>query len=186
MLPIISAIRNEDDKIFVENTYMIYKERWYLTAYAILNSSDEANECVGETVCKLIGQLERIRDMSEIDGIAYMLIICRNVALDKYRRNRRKSEYEQSTNCLESRAVLDIVDRCAFVDNLLENEETLKKVEQIIEELPQMYRSVMNFKMTTDMTNRQMADALNVSSHRIEVWLNRARNRIIERLDEMK
>ena len=61
MLAIIMSIENSSDRAFVEDIYHLYSEKMYLIAYDILKNHHDAEDCVQETVVKIIDKIERFK-----------------------------------------------------------------------------------------------------------------------------
>ena len=61
MLAVIMAITDEDDRLFVETVFNKYSKKMYLIAVNILNNHEDAEDCVQDTIVKIIDQLDNFR-----------------------------------------------------------------------------------------------------------------------------
>ena len=64
MLPIILAINDEEDRIFVEDIYNQYGKKIYKVAFNILKNEADANDCFHDVIKIIIDNLERFRSAS--------------------------------------------------------------------------------------------------------------------------
>ena len=93
MLAIIIAIEDEDDRSFVETIFNKYAEKMYLEAVNILHNHADAEDCVQDTIVKIIDKLDRFKHAQQEDYLI-KVIPCRNTALNKYK---KKSTENKST-----------------------------------------------------------------------------------------
>jgi len=96
MLPIILAINDEVDRKFVEGIYNQHGKKIYKIAFDILKNEADANDCFHDVIKIIIDDLERFRSASH-EHLANLLVKCtRNVALNKYNREKRRRAIETS------------------------------------------------------------------------------------------
>lgn len=94
MLAIIMAIEDEDDRLFLEMIFNKYSKKMYLIAANILNNHDDAEDCVQDTFVKIIDKLDCFRNAYQEDRlIKLIVIVCRNTALDKYKKTSEEQTY---------------------------------------------------------------------------------------------
>lgn len=67
MLAIIMAIEDEDDRSFVETIFNKYAEKMYLEAVNILHNHADAEDCVQDTIVKIIDKLDRFKHAQQED-----------------------------------------------------------------------------------------------------------------------
>ena len=92
MLEIIMAIEDEDDRSFVESLYNKYKGKMKQIAYEILQNEHDAQDCGHETVIIIIDKLERFKGTNDEESLKGLIsVVCRNKAIDKYRKNKRQN-----------------------------------------------------------------------------------------------
>ena len=79
MLAIIMAIENEQDRLFVESIFNMYSEKMYLIAMDIINNHYDAEDCVHDTIVKIIDKMERFKQANREDYLIKLIVItCRN------------------------------------------------------------------------------------------------------------
>lgn len=98
MLAIILAIEDENDRQFVEDIFNKYAEKMYLVAVNILQNHDDAEDCVQDTIVKIIDKLDRFKQAQQEDYLIKLIVItCRNTALNKYEKNQQRTQAQFST-----------------------------------------------------------------------------------------
>ena len=97
MLQIIMAIEDEDDRSFVESLYNKYKGKMKQIAYDILQNEHDAQDCVHETIVIIIEKLERFKGTTDEESLKWLIsVVCKNKAIDKYRKNKRQNMHQYS------------------------------------------------------------------------------------------
>jgi RNA polymerase sigma-70 factor (ECF subfamily) len=99
--------------ITMEQLYNTYGKSMYKIAFSILNDHQQAEDAVQNSLIKLVNYLPRIEDLYNNQTKNLIIITIKNVAIDKYRRNKKENEiitvglpdneYEfASDDCIES------------------------------------------------------------------------------------
>lgn len=174
MLPIILAIRDEEDRNFVSGIYEDYGKQLYKTAFSILNSNEDAEDCVHDVIVALIDNLEKIRTFESNHQIKYIIKCCRNIALNRYRANSVKSSSEFSTSYSEEEGEMDIPDDNSDVALLVVDAENNKRLITLIQDLPEIYSDALYFRFYIGMTNGEIAKMLGITIHAVEIRVSKA------------
>lgn len=150
MLAIIMAIEDEDDRLFLEMIFNKYSKKMYLIAANILNNHDDAEDCVQDTFVKIIDKLDCFRNAYQEDRlIKLIVIVCRNTALDKYKKNKRRANLQFSQTVYDEdgeSSIVDIPDRSADVERIVMNSYVCTYVKELINKLDYKYRDVITLK----------------------------------------
>lgn len=75
MLAIIMAIEDENDRLFVETIFNKYAEKMYLVAVNIFHNHDDAEDCVQDTIVKIIDKLDRFKQAQQEDYLIKLIVI---------------------------------------------------------------------------------------------------------------
>lgn len=150
MLAIIMAIENEQDRLFVESIFNMYSEKMYLTAMDIINNHHDAQDCVQDTIVKIIDKLERFKQANREDYLIKLIVItCRNTAINKYKENQKRNQREVSTTVYDEddeSSIMDIPDYTANVERIVLSDFTCNYLKELIDKLDLKYRDVMVLK----------------------------------------
>ena len=207
MLPIVMTIGDEDDRAFVDKIYRLYGKKIYLSALKILNSPEDAEDCLQDVIKTVIDRLEdvikTVIDRLELfqgageEQLIKLLVVCtRNTAIDLYRKKKKRllneAEYPvfDDGEAHDTDAATDIPDESAFSDRSLINEENRKRITAMIEELDPIYRDILLLRYRYDMKNGEIAGLLNISESAVKVRYLRAKKLLLKKrgkeLDEMR
>lgn len=184
MLAVIMAITDEDDRLFVETVFNKYSKKMYLIAVNILNNHEDAEDCVQDTIVKIIDQLDNFRKAEQEEYLIKLIVItCRNTALNKYKSNREKGIEQFSTTVYdedEESSVMDIPDASSDVEKLVMSDYTCRCLTEIIDSLDYKYRDILVLKgMGYDYDD--IARIMNISQVLVRKRYSRARKMILKK-----
>ena len=181
MLAIIMSIENSSDRAFVEDIYHLYSEKMYLIAYDILKNHHDAEDCVQETILKIIDKIERFKEAQHKNYLKKLIVIaCRNVAINKYNENKRKNSKEFSTTVHDEKfETSDIPDLNGNVEKIVLSESNYEYIKQLIDKLDPIYRDVIILK-SMQFSNEEIAYMMSISVDLVRKRYSRARSKILE------
>jgi RNA polymerase sigma factor (sigma-70 family) len=175
MLPIILAIRDEDDRNFVEEAYTKYEKQLQATAKYHLENRLDIEDCVQDVVVVLIDRVEDFRNWDEIHQLCFLTKSCRFIAINKYNYNERRAQKEISYNHMIDGKDFDFVDEDAYIESIVISKENLKRFAQMIDEMDSKYGDILYFKCFLRMKNVEIAKMINVSEQLVSARLKQAR-----------
>ncbi len=184
MLPIILAIRDEDDRNYVENVYLEQGKKLYKIACTYLNHRQDSEDCVHDVIVALINKLEEYREWDRLHQINFLCKCCRCIAINKYNKkvNRNSLEtsitYEDENNEIKD---IDIPDDSPDVQNIIISEENIKRISDILEDMDPMYGDILYLKSFLGMKNIEIAKMLKINVNLVNVRVVRARKILMER-----
>ncbi len=144
----------------------------YRFAFRFLSSKEEAEDAVQDVFLKLW----KMRDkLSEYDNIqAFTMTVTRNHCLDRLRK--KKMEYFDDTSTDDARTSdMNLEER-------MENMERFRIITDIISNLPENYRSVIQLRDIDGYEYEEIARKLNTDISNLRVILSRARKMVREKL----
>lgn len=183
MLAIIMAIENEQDRLFVESIFNMYSEKMYLIAMDIINNHHDAEDCVHDTIVKIIDKLERFKQANREDYLIKLIVItCRNTAINKYKENKKRNYWEISTTVFdeeEESSIMDIPDLSSNVEKIVISKFTCNYIKEIIDKLDLKYRDVIILK-GYGYGYDEIAYLMHISQELVRKRYSRAKKMIIE------
>ena len=164
------------EKISFRNDVLPLKNILYRLALRITLNNAEAEDIVQDTLIKVWDKREQ---WNEIDSIeAFSLTICRNLALDRIKRQEYHNESLEDAN-VESSAHSDSPYEQTLRNNRLE------LVKKMIDALPEKQRSCMQLRDIEGKTYREIAEVLQISEEQVKVNIFRARKTVKERFKKI-
>ena len=160
------------ENVSFRTTVLPLSDRLFRLALRITMNRAEAEDVVQDTLLRVWecrGEWEQIGSLE-----AFAIATCRNRALDVAKRAGRND------------APLDAVDnrRQAADGGLqqLEAREQLSLVRRLMDDLPEVQRSIMLLRDIEGKTYQEIAQLLDISETQVKVYLHRARTKIKERI----
>jgi RNA polymerase sigma-70 factor (ECF subfamily) len=161
---------------------LLYQDIAYYYANSVLGDAAAAEDSAQESFIKAF---QKIRSFRGGSFRAWLLKIVTNTAYDFLRRTNRhpvqslfpKDEYGEE---IESHAWL--VDPSVSVEEAVEQAEIAKHLYQLLDELPEIYRSVLTLVDLYDLDYGEAAEILNVPLGTVRSRLSRARIQMRKKL----
>jgi RNA polymerase sigma factor (sigma-70 family) len=141
--------------------------KMYRLSYRLLNDTEMSKDCVQESLLKMWENRKKLKQVENLP--AYACRIVRNIAIDRLRKTKRIQEFF-SIPVLNS------------VESNYESVENKHIIQQLINNLPQQQRMIMELRDIEEFSYEEMAEALNLTVNNIRVNLSIARRKIREEL----
>src|SRR5574344_80776 len=163
--------------ISFRNDVLPLKDELYRLALRITLNNSEAEDIVQETMIKVWNRRDSWDTIESIE--AFCLTICRNLALDKNKRMGNKNPSLEETK-------QDAPDR-SYESNPEERvmqRDRVELVRDLINNLPEKQRSVMQLRDFEGKSYKEIADILDISEEQVKVNIFRARQTIKQKYIE--
>lgn len=184
MLPIILAIRDENDRTYVEGVYIKYYKRIYYVANSHLDHHQDSEDCVQDVVIALIDHLEEFMTWSEKHQCNFLAKCCRCIAINKYNEREKQRKMEVSVYENEKSSEMEIIDEDSIVDRMIVSQENQKRLCQLIEDLDPKYGDLLFFRGFMNMKNIEIAKMLDISVNLVNIRILRARQILLQKWGE--
>jgi RNA polymerase sigma-70 factor (ECF subfamily) len=160
-----------------------YQDRIFALTRHYTKSAVEVEDIVQDTFLKAYRRLETFQRQSSFSTWLYRIAV--NTALDFLKRAGRSpvqavEDPELSASPIRAQAGSGVA--IASPDATLRREELARITQQVLDELPDIFRTVLVLREFEDLSYQQMADVLGISIGTVESRLFRARARFRERL----
>lgn len=141
----------------LEKFVVDHQESIYRLAYSYVHNRDDALDIVQEAICKAMNTKAGLRDPSGFKSWFYRIVV--NTALDLLRKRKRVQPIEDEQ-------------LFAFMDGT-EDTYTNIDLEQTLQHLPEMYRTVIVLRFFEDLTLEEVADVLHENLNTVKARLYR-------------
>lgn len=159
--------------ISFHNDILPLKNELYRLALRITLNPAEAEDVVQETMMKVWNRRDEWERLESIE--AFCLTICRNLSLDKLRRMDNQAQTLDATiDPSDSRVASNPEEQTVQRDRV-------QLVRQLINQLPEKQRSVMQLRDIEGKSYRDIATILQISEEQVKINIFRARKTIKER-----
>lgn len=147
------------------------KNKLFRVAYRLLNSKAEAEDVVQEIFLKLWSKRENLMEYRSIE--AFAMTMTKNLCLDKL-----KAKSTQNLG-LEHAKLQDASDN---PHNKMDVKDTIKKVHEIIDQLPEQQRLIIQMRDIENCDFDEIAEVTQLSLNNVRVNLSRARKKVRDTL----
>ena len=161
-------------KVSFQNDILPLKNKLYRLAVRITLNPEDAEDTVQETMMKVWNRRQQWEQIESME--AFCMTICRNLALDK---TRRMAADDQSLEANE----IDAPDHShhANPEEQTIQQDRIRLVRQIIDQLPEKQRSVMHLRDFEGKSYKEIATILSITEEQVKINIFRARQTVKSR-----
>ncbi|BDX38854.1 DNA-directed RNA polymerase sigma-70 factor [Tenuifilaceae bacterium CYCD] len=158
------------DKEEFKKEILPLSEKMYRLSFRLLNDTELSKDCVQESFLKLWENRGRLKQLDSIQAFAFTIV--RNTCIDKLRKVKRinESSKEMPNHTVESN--YDFV-------------ESKVLIQQLIQNLPQQQRLIIELRDIEEFEFEEIADTLNLSVNNVRASLSIARKKIKDELTKI-
>ncbi len=166
----------------------VFRSKIFQYSFLMCGHREDAEEVAQDTLMKVFENFDQLREPERVRP--WVFRIAKNACLMK----RRKSVFAPSQELSlddylphshddSGGRKLDIADWSSLPEDQVLRAEVQRVVRRAIEELPEIYRSVILLRDIEELTTEEAAQVLDVSQEVIKTRLHRARLAVREKLD---
>lgn len=169
-------IKDADDRMKVKNLYLQHKDKLFGVAFSILHDKSLAEEAVHDTFVRIIEHLHKIDESNVYKTTTFLVIICKNIAIDIYNSNKKISKIEVMGD------ELDFIGTDSDNNplNILITNESIRILIDSIKQLNPIYRDVLLLKYDSCLSNEEIAHLLQISQAVVRKRLERGKKLLIK------
>lgn len=161
------------ENISFRTTVLPLSDRLFRLALRITMNRAEAEDVVQDTLLKVWEQRSQWEQIDNLE--AFAIATCRNRALDIAKQAGRNTK---SLDEVESSHHLPLTSQPS-----LEAREQLSLVRRLMDDLPEVQRTIMLLRDIEGKSYQEIAEALDISETQVKVYLHRARTKIRKGLE---
>lgn len=158
------------ENISFRTTVLPLSDKLFRLALRITMNRAEAEDVVQDTLLKVWEHREEWEQINNLE--AFAIATCRNRALDIMKRAGRNAEKLDEMAHFSSQTPQE----------QLEANEQISLVNRLMDDLPEVQRTIMLLRDIEGKTYQEIAQTLDISETQVKVYLHRARTKIKERI----
>ena len=159
------------ENISFRTTVLPLSDRLFRLALCITRNRAEAEDAVQDTLLKVWEQRQEWEQINNLE--AFAMTICRNRAIDITKRAGRGHGELDEAVYFSGRTPHE----------QLEAREEVSLVRQLMDDLPEVQRTIMLLRDIEGKTYQEIAETLDISETQVKVYLHRARTKIKKGLE---
>jgi RNA polymerase sigma-70 factor (ECF subfamily) len=160
-----------------------YSRPIYNFAYRFVGNADDANDVAQTVFLQVFTHLHNARLDQSLKP--WLFQIARNKAIDVLRARRQTVFSELVYDEDDLSPVEQIPDREPLPDAITEHADLQRILGEAIQCLPPKYREVVAMRYATDLTFKEMGDALGLPENTVKTLFQRAKSRLREALADL-
>lgn len=172
-----SSKENSEDNI-LEELYKIYESKMYGIAYSILNNVEQAEDAVHDAFIKINSHLNHIKKANSLETKRFVTYIIKNIAIDKYRRNRK--EVELFTKGVDEPGIT----KSPYEIDSVTRFEDRELIFQLLSQLPSKHREIIRYRCYYELSYREIGELLGISEKVAAKRCERARKLLKEIIEK--
>ena len=177
----LQLINSAEEKSQFEELYYQYRKLMYYIAFDIVKNLSLAEDVVSETflnIAKNFDFIQTLGNMSSTPIKRYVVVSVKHTAFNMVNREKRKEVISYEDVGIEFKD-----DKSNTLDIIIE-EESIEKMKETIELLPEIYRVVMQLYIICEYNVEEVAKSLNIPKGTVYKRIQRARKIIEKALKE--
>lgn len=179
---ILMSIDDDKQRSDVEQIWNLYGKIMLAKAFGILGNMQDAEDAVQEAFLRISKNAENFSEPKSPDTIALVSIYTRNVAINMYRRNKKRNELFGNDGDLDN--VISAAAESEDIAQLIVNDETVEIVRRAINMLDEPYKDVILLKYYYHKKNIEIAEVLGVDANTVNGRVFRAKKKLKELIGE--
>jgi len=166
------ATHNEEKRLKIEELYYAYRNLMYKVAYEILKDHHMAEDAINESFIRIMNNLHKITEINCHRTRNFLVIICRNVAIDMYNSKIKKKECEYPEKFIDDRKIINPAE-------VIVNKESVERISKVIGRLDDKYKDIFILSRVYDISTEDIAKMFGITPDNVRKRLQRAREKIL-------
>ena len=177
MLLYLSMLDTQEEKDKFTEAYEQYQQFCWYVAYQLLGDAHLAEDAVQEAFLALTRHLDKVENVDSPRTKKFLMTIVKSKAIDILRKNRGEI-------CPSEDVSLDVPDHSSDLLDQYITKENYDYLISCILELDEAYRVVFEYRYLHQMSDKEIAELLDISPKLANVRFYRARKKLQEMLEK--
>ncbi|URN96316.1 MAG: sigma-70 family RNA polymerase sigma factor [Candidatus Pristimantibacillus lignocellulolyticus] len=156
----------------LDELYRRYVKSLYFYLYKLCGSASLAEDLTQETFVRATIHIHTYKDE---EARAWLFKVARNVYLDEWRKQQRYRKIPFLSSFIKRE---DSISPYGLPEKSLLEKELAQQLEDLLQYLPENYRSIIYLREYEQFSYAEIMDALQMSEDQVKVTLHRARKRL--------
>lgn len=153
----------------MEKIYELYEQKMFMTAYAILQDYQQAEDAVQEACIKLAKHLDKLSDITSSKSRKYIFLMTKDISIDMYRKNQINNNHSFSVE----EEKLEAFSPAISINETLQVENEIY-IQNLLNKLPISYKEVIQDYYYKQLSIAEIAISLQISEAAARKRLQRA------------
>ena len=164
-----------NDKYAVNDIFLAYSKRLYNFAFAYLKTEGDSKDVVQDVFVSLWNNRNSLKEDTNLE--AYLFTITRNSVISIFRKKITEHEYLRH---LRETAIFQHSEN----EEQYDYDSLSKKIKELIDQLPEQRKLIFKLSKEQGLSNKAIAEELNISVKTVEDHMTKARRFLKSQLTE--
>jgi RNA polymerase sigma-70 factor (ECF subfamily) len=164
-----------NDKDAINSIFLAYSKRLYNFAFAYLKTEGDSKDVVQDAFINLWNNRESLREDTNLE--AYLFTITRNSVISIFRKKITEKEYLKH---LRETAIFQYSEN----DEQYDYERLSMRIKNLVDQLPEQRKLIFKLSKEKGLSNKAIAEELNISVKTVEDHMTKARRFLKSRLTD--
>lgn len=170
----LSLLDTQEEKDLLETVYHQYRARMKGIALGMMRNEEDAEDAVQQAFLRLIKSINRLKDPFSKEAEGFIVIVLKNACRDLLRK-----KATHTTFALDEIRDQKYAEKTDMLEGL-----TAEHIKKQIDELPEIYRDTLTLKVYYQLSDKEIADVLDISAAGVRKRLERARTLLRAKLQK--
>lgn len=162
-----------NDKDAINSIFLAYSKRLYNFAFAYLKTDGDSRDVVQDTFVSLWNNRNNLKEDTNLE--AYLFTITRNSVISIFRKKISEKEY---LKYLRETAIIQYTEN----DGQYDYERLSEHLRELVNQLPEQRKLIFRLSKENGLSNKAIAEELNISVKTVEDHMTKARRFLKSRL----
>ena len=180
----LAQIEDESDREFLERLFIRYEKSLKRCAMDILENESDAEDCLIDSFVKITDYLEKYKSADEEYRKNLLFLTCKNNARTMLKKINRQRSNEMSMGAYEDdekTSENEFVDLDENIEKIAITRHTQALVREVLNKLKPHHKEILVLKFYHGMSNREIADFLEMKENAVVMRLKRAKEELIKK-----
>lgn len=180
MIMYLTLIDSEEEQDKFVALFEKYKGMMFSSINKIINDKHLSEDILQEVFIKIAKNIDKVNDdIHSVEAKGFIMTITKNMAIDYYRKNAVRRDYEVVVEECEEILFYDID------EDLVLNIEPENRIVTILKSMKESYRDIFILKYVDGLENSEIADLLDITEETIRQRISRGKKMIEEKIEGM-
>ena len=163
------------DREFMDQMYMEFERLMFFTARQYASKTEIAEDIVQESLVRLYGKVQTMKQMKQVVLAAYICATVRNTAINALRKMNREKDYAADAET----DAFTRADQARALDTMMDLSGYRVLLSKIWPQLPEEDRLLLEGKYILGYSDQELAAEIGCQANSVRVKLTRARRRAL-------
>lgn len=175
LLLYMSLLETQEEQDRFEFLYENFRHGMFYVARSILHNDAIAEDAVHDSFIRVMRHIDKVPE-NAAEARGFLTVVVRNVSCSMLRTASQIHEVQPDSmnECMP--------DNGFDAEQIFLEKESVEQLSELISQLPESYSSVISLKVGLGLSDREVAELLNITESNVRIRFHRGRQQLMKRL----